>query len=131
MKTLTDHLTQYAAYHQDHRNVVTHFVGIPMIVLAVATLLSRPTLDVGGLVLTPVMLVSALSLWFYLRLDLRFGIRHGGATGHQHLGWASGLLRKARLFGCRPAWVCLWLAGSSSSWATTLKVRSPPLWTTW
>ena len=34
MKTLTDHLTQYAAYHQDSRNVATHFVGIPMIVLA-------------------------------------------------------------------------------------------------
>jgi uncharacterized membrane protein YGL010W len=77
MKTLTDHLTQYAAYHQDHRNVVTHFVGIPMIVLAVATLLSRPGLMVGGMVLTPVMLVSALSLWFYLRLDLRFGVAMG------------------------------------------------------
>jgi uncharacterized membrane protein YGL010W len=77
MKTLTDHLTQYAAYHQDRRNVVTHFVGIPMIVLAVATLLSRPGVDVGGMVLTPVMLVSALSLWFYLRLDLRFGVAMG------------------------------------------------------
>ncbi|MBX9960692.1 MAG: DUF962 domain-containing protein [Burkholderiaceae bacterium] len=74
MKTLTDHLTQYAAYHMDHRNVATHFVGIPMIVLAVTTLLSRLSLDVGGLPLTPALIVAALSSIFYLRLDLRFGL---------------------------------------------------------
>jgi uncharacterized membrane protein YGL010W len=74
MKTLTDHLTQYAAYHLDQRNVATHFVGIPMIVLAVTTLLSRPGWDVGGLLLTPALLLAILSSIFYLRLDLRFGI---------------------------------------------------------
>lgn len=76
MKTLTDHLTQYAAYHQDHRNVVTHFVGIPMIVLAVTILLARPTfLVLGGLAVTPALLLAVLaSVAFYLRLDLRFGL---------------------------------------------------------
>nr|MBP7572835.1 DUF962 domain-containing protein [Rhodoferax sp.] len=34
MKTLTDHLAQSAAYHGDPRNISTHFVGVPMIVLA-------------------------------------------------------------------------------------------------
>ena len=48
MKTLVDHLAQYAAYHRDRRNIVTHFVGIPMIVLAVTVLLSRPGLLLGG-----------------------------------------------------------------------------------
>jgi uncharacterized membrane protein YGL010W len=42
MKTLTDQLANYAAYHRDRRNIATHFVGIPMIVVAVATLLARP-----------------------------------------------------------------------------------------
>ena len=42
MKTLTDHLAQYAAYHRDRRNIATHFIGIPLIVVAVAVLLSRP-----------------------------------------------------------------------------------------
>lgn len=74
MKTLTDHLTQYAAYHLDSRNVATHFVGIPMIVLAVTTMLSRPVMDLGGLALTPALVVAALSSIFYLRLDLRFGL---------------------------------------------------------
>ena len=35
MKTPTDHLAQYAAYHRDPRNIHTHFVGVPMIMLAV------------------------------------------------------------------------------------------------
>ncbi len=78
MKTLTDHLTQYAAYHLDHRNVATHFVGIPMIVLAVTTLLSRPSwsmgMEGGSLLLTPALILAILSSLFYLRLDLRFGL---------------------------------------------------------
>lgn len=41
MRSLTDQLSQYAAYHRDRRNVHTHFVGIPMIVLALTTLLGR------------------------------------------------------------------------------------------
>ena len=74
MKTLTDHLTQYAAYHQDQRNVATHFVGIPMIVLAVTILLARPSGMLGGLVVSPALLLALLSTIFYLRLDLRFGL---------------------------------------------------------
>lgn len=73
MKTLTDHLTQYAAYHQDGRNVVTHFVGIPMIVVAVATLLSRPQWMVGDIAMGIAVVGAMLSSLFYLRLDLRFG----------------------------------------------------------
>ena len=41
MRSLTDQLSQYATYHRDRRNVLTHFVGIPMIVLALTTLLGR------------------------------------------------------------------------------------------
>jgi len=41
MKTLVDHLGQYAEYHRDRRNIFSHFIGIPMIVVAVAVLLSR------------------------------------------------------------------------------------------
>ncbi len=74
MKTLTDHLTQYAAYHQDRRNVATHFVGIPLIVLAVTILLSRPQWQMGALLLSPAVLVALASSWFYARLDMRFGI---------------------------------------------------------
>ena len=74
MKTLTDHLSQYAAYHQDGRNVATHFVGIPMIVVAVATLLSRPQWMVGDVPMSLAAVATLLSCLFYLRLDIRFGI---------------------------------------------------------
>jgi uncharacterized membrane protein YGL010W len=74
MKTLEQHLTTYASYHRDRRNIATHFVGIPMIVLAVSTLLSRPILVAGGLPLSPAVLLVALSVVYYLALDLRYAI---------------------------------------------------------
>ncbi|HEY2608686.1 MAG TPA: Mpo1-like protein, partial [Paraburkholderia sp.] len=49
MSTLTQQLTQYAAYHRDRRNIATHFIGIPLIVLALAVLLSRPAFTLGAL----------------------------------------------------------------------------------
>ncbi|WAG79259.1 DUF962 domain-containing protein [Metapseudomonas furukawaii] len=74
MKTLIDHLGQYAEYHRDRRNIATHFVGIPMIVLAVAVLLSRPGFEAFGLWLSPAALVSLLSARFYFRLDGAYGL---------------------------------------------------------
>ena len=81
MKTLTDHLSTYATYHRDRRNIATHFVGVPMIFLAVVTLLSRPAVDLGGVPGAPALLVSAGALAFYLRLDLRFGAVMAALTG--------------------------------------------------
>lgn len=77
MDALVRHLCSYAAYHRDARNVRTHMVGIPLIVLAVVILLSRPVADAGAIALTPAMLVSALTTIYYLRLDLRFGLAMG------------------------------------------------------
>lgn len=77
MKTLVDHLAQYAAYHRDRRNIVTHFVGIPMIVLAVTVLLSRPGFSLAGLWLSPALAVALVTTLFYLRLDFRFGVVMG------------------------------------------------------
>ena len=74
MKNLTDQLTQYAYYHQDARNINSHFVGVPMIVMAVVTLLSRPVIAVDGLPLSVALIAAVLTTMFYLRLDLRFGV---------------------------------------------------------
>jgi uncharacterized membrane protein YGL010W len=74
MKTLIDQLGQYAEYHRDRRNIATHFVGIPLIVVAVAVLLSRPGTDAFGLWLSPAALVSLMSALYYFRLDLRYGL---------------------------------------------------------
>jgi uncharacterized membrane protein YGL010W len=74
MKTLVDHLAQYAAYHRDSRNILSHFIGIPLIVLAVAVLLARPAVEAFGLWLSPATLTALVAAGFYLRLDLRFGL---------------------------------------------------------
>lgn len=74
MKNLTEQLSQYAAYHRDRRNIHTHFVGIPLIVLAVATLLGRPVLaQWGALSVSPATLATLAAVLYYLRLDARLG----------------------------------------------------------
>ncbi|MEK6350495.1 MAG: Mpo1-like protein [Burkholderia sp.] len=78
MKTLVDQLANYAAYHRDTRNIVTHLFGIPMIVAAVAVLLSRPALGMaGGVALTPALPLGVAATLYYLRLDLRLGATMG------------------------------------------------------
>jgi len=74
MKTLLDQLSNYADYHRSWRNIATHLVGIPMIVLALMALLSRPTFMVGAVPISPAMLAAAVTLLYYLRLDLVFGL---------------------------------------------------------
>ncbi|KQV11075.1 hypothetical protein ASC74_10535 [Pseudomonas sp. Root329] len=74
MKSLVDHLSQYAAYHRDPRNIASHFIGIPLIVVAVAVLLSRPEWSLAGVGVSPVVLLALASAWFYLRLELRLGV---------------------------------------------------------
>ncbi|NNA02613.1 DUF962 domain-containing protein [Pseudomonas lundensis] len=70
MKTLVEHLSQYAAYHRDTRNILSHFVGIPLIVIAVATLLSRPQWTA----ISPALVLMVASAVFYLRLERRLGL---------------------------------------------------------
>jgi uncharacterized membrane protein YGL010W len=74
MKSLVDHLSQYAAYHRDPRNIASHFIGIPLIVVAVAVLLSRPEWSLGGLWISPAVVVALASACFYLRLEVKLGV---------------------------------------------------------
>ncbi len=41
-------MVQYAHYHRDRRNIATHLVGIPLIVLSIGMLLSWVSLDIAG-----------------------------------------------------------------------------------
>jgi uncharacterized membrane protein YGL010W len=73
-RSLVDHLAQYAKYHRDPRNILTHLIGIPLIVVAILTLLSRPEFSVGYLLLTPANLVVFIAVVFYIRLDIPLGL---------------------------------------------------------
>lgn len=76
MKTLVDQLAQYAHYHRDGRNILTHFLGVPLILFAVVILLSRPAWSVGGsgLVISPAVVAALAASVYYMLLDTRYGI---------------------------------------------------------
>ncbi len=75
MSSFVDYLSKYASYHRDRRNIATHFVGVPMIVAAVAILLSRPVFaHLDGVAITPALVAVVIIGLFYLKLDIRFGI---------------------------------------------------------
>lgn len=73
MKTLTEQLTKYASYHRNPKNIATHFVGIPMIVLAVVFFLAKVTFDLLGLPISLATLAVIASSMYYMKLDIKFG----------------------------------------------------------
>jgi uncharacterized membrane protein YGL010W len=74
VKTLAEEMAIYAAYHQDARNKATHFVGVPLIVLALLVPLSWPNIDFLGLKITAAMLLAAALLAYYFILDLALAL---------------------------------------------------------
>lgn len=98
-------LAQYAEYHRDRRNILTHFVGVPMIVFGVGVLLARVQFTAAGLPLSLAWLVFVLAAaWYLTRGELALGLAtsagmgllialaHGVAGGSvaQWLGWGLG-----------------------------------------
>lgn len=78
MKNLEQHLSEYAKYHRDQRNIYTHYVGIPLIVFSVFCLLSKPAFLVnapifGDVVVSPALFVWAIGNAFYINLDIKLG----------------------------------------------------------
>lgn len=75
MRNLTEQLTAYASYHRDRRNIATHFVGIPLIVLSLAALLSRPVIvAAGALPVTPAWILFGAVTLYYVMLDVPLGL---------------------------------------------------------
>ncbi len=75
MKNCIENLTMYAAYHRDKRNIATHFVGVPLIVLSVVILLSRPAFaHVGGVAITPALIITVFAAIYYLSQDFWLGL---------------------------------------------------------
>ncbi len=74
MKTLLDQLSNYADYHRSERNITTHLIGVPMIVLALMVLLSRPARVVSDLAWSPAVFVVVVLLLYYMRLHIAMGL---------------------------------------------------------
>ncbi len=78
----TDLLKQYAEYHRDRRNILTHFVGVPMIVFGVGVLLARPAFGIGGLALSTAWLVYAVvAAWYLTRGQFALGVAVSAGVG--------------------------------------------------
>ena len=92
-------LKQYAEYHRDRRNILTHFVGVPMIVLGVLVLLSLPRFTLGAATLTPALVVFGLATAWYL------------TRGQLALGLAVSLVNGVLLALAQPLSAGTWLAG--------------------
>ncbi len=77
-----DLLKQYAEVHRDRRNIVTHFVGVPMVVFAVGVFLAGVSFTLGGVALTPAWLVfSVVALWYLTRGHLGLGAATTASVG--------------------------------------------------
>lgn len=69
MKSLVDRLASYAEYHRDKRNIATHFVGIPMILVGSQAALAR--IGIGPL--NAAVGATGLATKYYRALDPAYG----------------------------------------------------------
>jgi len=82
MRRALDLLSQYAEYHRDRRNIVTHFIAVPMIVFGVGVLLARAQFGVGGLTLTLAWIAFVpAALWYLTRGNVVLGAAVTVAVG--------------------------------------------------
>ncbi|ENW96588.1 DUF962 domain-containing protein [Acinetobacter sp. NIPH 298] len=74
MTNLERLLSQYAAYHLDRNNILTHFVGIPLIVFSILCLTARVGVEISGFSVTLASILILVSTIYYISLDKLFGI---------------------------------------------------------
>ena len=72
MTKLEQLLSQYAAYHLDHKNILTHFVGIPLIVFSILCLTARVGFMLSGMELTLALGLIVVTSLYYFSLDRIF-----------------------------------------------------------
>ncbi|WP_375038639.1 DUF962 domain-containing protein [Acinetobacter sp. RW6] len=74
MSNLEQQLSKYAAYHLNHKNILTHFIGIPLIVFSILCLTARAGIDISSFKLTLAIVLIAVSTIYYFILDKVFGL---------------------------------------------------------
>jgi uncharacterized membrane protein YGL010W len=70
VKTLEEQMSFYAAYHQDSRNKLSHFIGVPAIIFGLFIALGWLRVEAGGVTITAAMLLAAVVLVWYFLLDV-------------------------------------------------------------
>lgn len=62
MSNLEQQLSKYAAYHLNHKNILTHFIGIPLIVFSILCLTAKAGVDIGSFKLTLAIVLKLLHM---------------------------------------------------------------------
>ena len=73
MTTLEERMGSYAAYHRDPRNKFTHLFGVPLAFYSPLIALGWLRLPVAGIEISLAMVVLALVMIWYIKLDWIFG----------------------------------------------------------
>lgn len=75
MKSAAEQLSTYKSVHLNHRNIQTHFVGIPLIIWSAFLLLATIRIPLGSLGDTSLGLVlGGLVLVYYVRLHVKLAL---------------------------------------------------------
>jgi uncharacterized membrane protein YGL010W len=77
VKSLVDRLASYAEYHRDKRNIATHFVGIPMILVSTQAALAK--IGIGPL--NAAVAATGLATRYYRKLDPTYGAAMAAVLG--------------------------------------------------
>jgi uncharacterized membrane protein YGL010W len=75
--SLVDRLASYAEYHRDKRNIATHFVGIPMILVGTQATLAR--IGIGPI--NAAVAGTGLATRYYRALDPTYGTAMAAVLG--------------------------------------------------
>ena len=112
-------MVQYAHYHRDKRNIVTHLVGIPLIVLSIGMLLSLVSWNIAGYSVSLAALLWVLStLWYLTRGNLLLGVATSVVNGvlialahtpEAAIGWGLSALYDAAWFPGLAVFVIGWI----------------------
>ncbi|HSN25952.1 MAG TPA: Mpo1-like protein [Kofleriaceae bacterium] len=77
MPSLVERLASYAEYHRDKRNIATHFVGIPMILVGTQATLAKIGIGPFNLAVG----ATALATRYYRELDPTYGAAMAAILG--------------------------------------------------
>ena len=77
MKSLVERLASYAEYHRDKRNIATHFVGIPMILVGTQAALAK--ISIGPI--NAAVGATGLATRYYRQLDPSYGAAMAAVLG--------------------------------------------------
>jgi len=74
MSPVAEKLVEYRKYHQNHKNLITHIFGIPLIVFSIILLLSRPEFYVGNIMLNPAIVAIPFIGYYYAKLQVNLAL---------------------------------------------------------